>query len=167
MIDKFDGVYRFLSNFWPCKVSYEGVIWPSVEHAYQAAKNPSKEYREKILACNTAGKTKALGKRIDLRSDWDTYRLEVMEELLRDKFKDTELLRKLLETGSEELIEGNWWGDTFWGVCRGKGENNLGKLLMKIRKEHEPFFGNLGLERYQPLMDTILAGFGIPSSQAK
>lgn len=62
-------------------------------------------------------------------------KLRVMELLLRQKFQIPELGAKLLSTGSAELVEGNHWGDTFWGVYNKVGHNHLGKLLMKIRSE--------------------------------
>lgn len=75
-----------------------------------------------------------------MRADWDdarNYRLVVMEQLLREKFSDKnpELKQKLIDTYDAELIEGNTWNDTFWGVCGGIGKNHLGKLLMKIRRD--------------------------------
>lgn len=79
---------------------------------------------------------KAWGKTVDLRSDWSEVRLQVMEDILRIKFSQEQFKQKLLATGNEELVEGNWWHDKFWGQCPvGTGENHLGKLLMKIRKE--------------------------------
>lgn len=85
---------------------------------------------------HTSGKCKAFGKTMTIRSDWKQIKLKVMENLLRQKFSQgTELSQKLLETYPKELIEGNTWNDTFWGVCNNVGKNNLGKLLMKIRRE--------------------------------
>jgi ribA/ribD-fused uncharacterized protein len=135
MIDKFEGTYRFLSNFWPSQVCLGVDIYPTIEHAYQAAKFTDPEIREKIRLAKDAKEAKRLGKRKGMRSDWDEIKLGIMDGLLRQKFEDPELAKMLLSTGSEELVEGNWWGDTFWGVCKGKGENHLGKLLMKIREE--------------------------------
>lgn len=136
MINEFQGEYRWLSNFWPVEVRYGTDVFPSVEHAYQAAKNPADEkHYNDCLAAKTAGEAKKLGKKTKLRDDWEQIKLLVMEGLLRDKFSHPELAEKLKATGDQELIEGNYWGDTFWGVCRGNGENNLGKLLMKIRNE--------------------------------
>lgn len=135
-IDKFEGVYRFLSNFTPCQVTWEGELYPSVEHAYQSAKTTDGVWRKKIQAAPTAAAAKKMGKRVPLRSDWNNVRIGIMETLLREKFTwDEDLCKALLATGEDELIEGNWWGDTFWGICRGEGENVLGKLLMKIRQE--------------------------------
>ena len=134
-IREFQGPHRFLSNFYPATVMYDGLVFRSVEHAYQAAKTDDWEVRKKIQALEKSGDAKKAGYRVPLREDWDRIKFGIMETLVRRKFEIPELRNKLLMTGDQDLIEGNWWGDTFWGVCRGKGENHLGKILMKIREE--------------------------------
>lgn len=137
MIDKFDGQYRFLSNFHVLFSPIEdelGLKYNSVEAAYQASKTLDIDER-RVFTVLGADKAKKLGKKIKMRPDWDEVKLSVMEDLLRKKFTNDQLREKLLATGDVELIEGNWWGDRFWGVCKGEGENHLGKLLMKIRGE--------------------------------
>jgi ribA/ribD-fused uncharacterized protein len=85
---------------------------------------------------STAGHAKRAGRKLKLRKDWDEIKLTVMEEVLKMKFLGNQkLAQKLIDTGDAVLIEGNWWNDTYWGVCNDKGENHLGQLLMKIRKE--------------------------------
>lgn len=133
-IISFTGEYRWLSNFWYSSVSAFGRIFPTVEHAYQACKSIDPSDHQKIAWCKTPGQAKKAGKSLKKREDWDQIKLEVMEELLIQKFQHAELRQLLLDTGDAELIEGNTWGDTFWGVCDGVGENHLGKLLMKIRE---------------------------------
>jgi len=91
--------------------------------------------RQLISEIMKPGDVKKFGKTLELRKDWDNIKLEVMEYGLRQKFSKKYFKEKLLETKNKELIEGNYWNDTYWGICRGKGDNNLGKLLMKIRKE--------------------------------
>ena len=135
MIDSFNGKYRFLSNFAPCKVTYEGMEYPSTESAYQAAKTTDTALRKQFHDCEKPGDAKKLGRKIVLRPDWEFIKLDVMEQLLRLKFNQPDFKRALLNTGDEELMEGNTWNDTFWGMCKGKGQNHLGKLLMKIRKD--------------------------------
>lgn len=135
MINSFDGGNRFLSNFWMVKVMLDGEAYQSVEHAYQAAKSNDPEYRARIRACYYPSETKKLGKTVALRPDWDAVKLDIMEDLVKQKFNQVPLNHMLLYTKDQELIEGNWWGDTFWGVCRGVGQNHLGKILMKIREE--------------------------------
>jgi hypothetical protein len=135
MINSFSGKHRFLSNFWPCLVELDGQVYPSTEHAYVAAKVTDPELRTLVRECSTAGHVKRLGRKLPLRSDWEEVKLAVMEDLVRQKFTDPELRRLLLETGEQELVEGNHWGDTFWGVCDGVGLNHLGRILMLVRAE--------------------------------
>jgi len=135
-IQKFDGYNRFLSNFYPAVVNFEGAEYPSVEHAYQAAKTVDVSKRTAFQYPGLSSKdAKAMGRRLVMREGWDEMKLGVMEQLLREKFKHADLRQKLLATAPAELVEGNWWGDTWWGMCHGVGENHLGRLLMKIRDE--------------------------------
>jgi ribA/ribD-fused uncharacterized protein len=147
IINSFSGPYRWLSNFWMILIPYEGITFPSTEHAYQAAKTTNIDKRfwisqmtdgPPVRACANA---KRAGNKLDIRDDWEDVKLSVMEEVLRQKFnlqgshKHIDLCHKLMNTHGEQLIEGNDWGNVYWGVCRGKGHNNLGKLLMKIRQD--------------------------------
>ena len=135
-ISLFDGEFAFLSNFYDCPVVIEGLQYPNSEAAYQAMKCENKE--ERIQFTNIkAGKAKRLGRKVKLRSDWNDIRLDIMKQILMDKFtRNPELGEKLLATGNAELLEGNYWHDTFWGVDNktGVGENHLGKLLMEVRE---------------------------------
>jgi len=135
VIASFQGDYRWLSNFWPAEVKLDGIVYPTVEHAYQAAKTLSYVARQAILKQPTPGMAKRAAKLLSVREDWHDISMSVMEDLLRQKFQNPELKAKLLATGDEELVEGNTWGDRFWGVYQGQGENRLGKLLMKIRSD--------------------------------
>lgn len=135
IIDSFSGRHYFLSNFFPVPVAYEGLNYPSSEVAYQAAKSNDKETRVAFLNLSPRD-AKRIGRSIIIRPDWSQVKLQVMEDIVRSKFYNCEALKNaLLRTGEAELVEGNWWGDTFWGVCKGVGENHLGKILMKVRKE--------------------------------
>lgn len=140
VIDSFRGPYRWLSNFHEVPILFEGVMYPSTEAAYMSAKTTDPEVKEKIRSFATAREVKAFSKTMKVRPDWDrNMRLAVMETVLRTKFTTNEELKmKLIETWPAKLVEGNNWGDTFWGVCNGVGENNLGKILMKIRAEVMP-----------------------------
>jgi ribA/ribD-fused uncharacterized protein len=135
-IAEFQGEYRFLSNFWPAEIVYEGITYPTAEHAYQAAKTLDVEQRKKIAALPTPAEAKTAGRALKLRDDWETAKFTVMEEVVRYKFTHhPELGAKLLATGGHLLEEGNTWGDRVWGVYQGQGENRLGKILMKVRDE--------------------------------
>jgi len=134
MIAELTGEYRFLSNFWSCFISFEGVTYPSVENAYQAAKCFNTQDREKFFYCK-ASEAKRLGRVVRIRTDWETKKIEVMRDLVMQKFRDPRLKGLLLATGSQVIEEGNWWGDTFWGTVNGVGLNMLGKILMFVRDD--------------------------------
>lgn len=140
---EFRNEYRWLSNFWPSPIQFGGKSYPTVEHAYQALKSTDPDEAEGIRTVTTAGVAKKLGKTIKIRSDWEDIKVHVMFNLCKLKFlQNKELGQKLLNTGDAELIEGNAWHDTFWGVCNGVGQNNLGKILMTIRNDLQ-FIENL------------------------
>ncbi|TWT58064.1 Swarming motility protein YbiA [Thalassoglobus neptunius] len=134
-IMSFSGEYRWLSNFWAVSVVLDRETYPSVEHAYQASKTTDRFERQLIQESQSAGHAKKLGSKLKERKDWDSIKLHIMEDLLRQKFSVPDLKEQLIATGHAEIIEGNTWGDHFWGVCKGTGENHLGTLLMKIREE--------------------------------
>ncbi len=132
-IEKFRGPHWFLSNFYPITVNE----LPSVEHFYQASKFLDLEIREQIKNAKTAGDAKRLANanRGKIREGWDDLKETIMWSGLVKKFKDPGLARKLLSTKDEEIVHENYWGDIFWGTVNGKGQNILGKMLMKIREE--------------------------------
>lgn len=140
VINAFKGKYSFLSNFYPCIISYEGLKYPSVEHAFQAAKSLDNEVRRGFQVCPTAADAKYFGRHVKLRSDWDEVKIRVMKDLVKDKFVRnfsfrSDMKQMLLDTGDSYLEEGNNHGDTFWGTVNGRGENHLGKILMEVRDE--------------------------------
>jgi hypothetical protein len=137
MIDRFEGENFFLSNFYPATVTFEGEEYPTTEHAYQAAKTIDNNSRGQIKLCTTPGRAKRMGAKVGLRQDWEVIKESVMLDLLRQKFQNKELSQKLLETGDQDLVEGNNWGDCEWGVCNGIGKNKLGKILMQVRLERK------------------------------
>jgi len=136
VINSFSGKYAFLSNFTIAPVVLDNIEYPTVEHAYQAAKTLDTKERNNIRLAPSAGVAKRLGRYVVLRKNWSKLCFEIMEDLLRQKFtRHKEFQIALLETGDEHLEEGNYWGDRLWGTVDGVGENHLGKLLMKIRNE--------------------------------
>ena len=136
VINKFSGEYRFLSNFFPCELEIDGVCWPSVEHYYVAMKTDNPEIQEEIRNNPSPGKVKRIGRSLVLISNWDEIKLDVMNKAVRAKFnQNPDLAALLIATENSMLVEGNTWGDVFWGVCNGKGENWLGKILMQTRSE--------------------------------
>ena len=126
---------RWLSNFAEVTVTYNGLAYDNTEAAYQAAKFPGVE----DLFVGLNGKeAKALSKKLtkDCRPDWNDIRVSVMRDVCELKFAQEPYRGQLLATGNELLEEGNWWNDTFWGVSQqtGQGENQLGNILMVIRR---------------------------------
>ena len=135
MIDSFREEYDFLSNFYHVDVEYEGILYKNTEAAFQAQKVLNDD--EKLLFSDLSPReAKKLGRRVKLRKDWNDVKDNYMYEICKAKFQQHEdLAEKLLKTGDEELVEGNTWNDVYWGVCNGKGKNQLGKTLMRIREE--------------------------------
>jgi N-glycosidase YbiA len=143
MITKFKGTW--LSNFWPVQVALEGMEFPSVEHAYVAAKTLDPQVRERIRQLPTAADAKRfgrkIGKSIPFRPAWnDEFRIRLMRDLLSQKFTSPHLRKQLIATADEMLIESGHWHDVFFGICScpkcgGRGQNWLGVLLMEIRQE--------------------------------
>ena len=143
----FDGEYAFLSNFYDSPIEFMTVdgkkmIAPTVEHAFQAEKAMFSAEQEAILKADTPGRAKRLGRHVLLRPDWEDVKDKVMEEFVSRKFRLPELRDKLLATGNANLVEGNTWHDSVWGICTCpkcinnpniKGQNKLGKILMKVR----------------------------------
>lgn len=158
-ITSFDGKYDFLSNFYEFPVEFTGadgasVAFPTNEHAFQAAKylaysgpvEAKVDYVDQILNAPTPAKAKYIGRSISINpGTWDAMRINVMREVCYRKFLVPTMRSRLLSTGSEMLVEGNTWGDTFWGRCEGRGQNYLGVILMELRghfRFHEDWTGN-------------------------
>ena len=141
---EFRDEHAFLSNFHPASVhvplseATSGVVeYPTVEHAFQATKSQNPDERNKIRLASTPGLAKRMGRRVKLRPDWEDIKIQVMEHLVFLKFGNHPHLQRLLVlTGDRELVEGNWWNDTFWGVCKGQGRNELGIILMRVRDHY-------------------------------
>lgn len=134
---EFQGEHRWLSNFAPVTIRLHDGDYPSVEHAYQAEKTMNDSAREEIRRAKTPEDAKRLGRHVPVRRDWEFVKVDVMRHLLSQKFCVEPYRSKLVATGTVLLIEGNRWGDTFWGVQQqsGCGLNMLGKLIMDIRAE--------------------------------
>jgi ribA/ribD-fused uncharacterized protein len=130
-IDQFKGKYGFLNNFF----HHEGRI--TAEHLFQSMKTTNPLWQLAILDAETPGEAKRLGRECPLREDWEEIKDDVMWCVLQIKFRRGSDCRKwLLETGNAELIEGNWHGDSYWGLDNKTqaGKNILGKLLMELRE---------------------------------
>lgn len=132
-IESFSGTYRYLSNFYDAPVLYNGIMYDNAEAAYQAQKQPEKAEMFKNI---NGSKAKKDGAALTLRPDWDLVKDQIMYEIVKEKFtRNIYLGARLINTGSIPIIEGNYWNDTYWGVCKGKGQNKLGKIIMRVRDE--------------------------------
>lgn len=138
MIKEFQGEYRWLSNFAAVNVNFEGKVYPSVEHAYVAAKSTDETFREYCTDIKThPAEVKQAGKEIPLRPDWDEVKEGVMMHLLKEKYNQEPYKTQLIETKDTYIQEGNWWGDKVWGYCfkTNEGDNLLGIMIMEIRRK--------------------------------
>lgn len=164
MIEKFEGRWRFLSNFYPVEIEHQGIRYPSVEHFYVSMKCNNEQmlqgrhytigdFREIIARVPSPGMVKKIGQQMQIRKDWSDKKLEFMNWGVREKFKNEELKELLISTGDMTLIEGNVWHDNFYGQCscvkcKNKGNNHLGKILMKVRDEVKGIERKTGLEDF-------------------
>jgi ribA/ribD-fused uncharacterized protein len=141
IIDRRLGLHPAWSNFHPAPVRLDGLFYPSVEHAFQAAKTLDPALRETVRRSSTPGAAKRAGRRIPLRPDWEEVKYPVMLALLRQKFRIPGLGEELLASGHQEIVEDTTgWHDVVWGRCYclrhgGAGSNLLGVALMQVRTE--------------------------------
>jgi len=134
--------YRFLSNFHLCDINYDGIVYPSTETAYQAAKYDDEKLKKTFAQISPADSKKlcrAMPLPPEKIAEFDKKKISIMHTINQIKYRNTKLRDALLETGDRQLEESNYWGDRFWGTCDGVGENNLGKILMNLRWEIRVF----------------------------
>lgn len=142
--------HEFLSNFYACRMEFsndidpDGRYYPTLEHAYQAAKATNVDDMKFVYWADTPADAKRRGRIIPVRKDWEKIKDDVMLKLLRIKFENTEMRNRLIETareGFEGFCEDNWWHDNYWGDCHCPacanipGQNKLGKMLAQVRSE--------------------------------
>lgn len=137
-ITKFRGDYNFLSNFYKCKVLLDGVEYPTVENAFQASKTLDHDERLQFQTCSPVD-AKKLGYKVNLRKDWEYIKDSIMFGLLFQKFIQNSIFNnRLVNTNGRWIIEGNDWGDRYWGCENEDGEwagkNKLGRMLMVLRE---------------------------------
>lgn len=141
LVSGFFGDFRWLSNFHLAPVKYGGIVYPSNEHAYQAAKTDDETIKLSFLG-KTPTQARKLGQTLPLSADWDTLKLRVMYDVTFLKYDQNIDLREMLRlTGDAVLVEENYWGDKFWGCCCGTGENHLGRILMRVRENMIALYG--------------------------
>jgi hypothetical protein len=142
-IVSFRDEFFFLSNMFLCPITLWGETFATSEHAYQCAKFPEGEFRDRVKGASTPKSAKWLASRLGRPHRLDGHaerRFELMVEIIRAKFSSPAMAEKLLATGDGVLIEGNTWGDRRWGCVQAKdgtwrGRNWLGEILMQVRSE--------------------------------
>jgi len=141
MINEFVGKYRFLSNFDDKEVTYKGLTFLNSEACFQAQKSLT-ETGKSVFTIMNPSDAKKLGRKVKLRKDWEKVKADIMLEIVRAKFsQNKDIAKKLLDTGDQDLTEGNTWHDNYFGVCscdrciNETKRNVLGKVLMIVRKE--------------------------------
>lgn len=137
LIDSFTKATRsdHLSNFYPCVLYLDGKKYSTVEHAYWAYSTLDLKLREDVRQCVKPGDARRLAKTFEKRTDWEEFRIPHLRRLLIMKFENPLLLPLLVQTGDADLVFKNTWGDTLLGVCKGVGENWLGRILMELRDQ--------------------------------
>ena len=115
-------------------------MYPTAEHLFQASKAPTQELAKWIREAPTPGEAKRRGRSVKLGGWWEREKRRIMLEIVLWKFAQNESLRaKLAATAPQHLIEGNTWGDRYWGMVPSasgllSGENWLGRILMMARE---------------------------------
>jgi len=137
VIDRFtkEAGYEFLSNFYQSTIRFEGMLYPTVEHAYQAAKTVDDKLRKIIRNAATPLEAKKMGRCLQLQNDWPDIKVDIMKVLIKEKFQNPFLGDLLLKTGVMKLVMNNRFNDRFWGVYNGEGDNKIGKILEEVREE--------------------------------
>jgi len=143
-IIKFEKRFAFLSNFYYQDIEFDGHVYLSAEHLFQAIKSEDIDVRAEIRGLATPRQAKKMGRAITLRKDWEEIKDVVMYIVVDEKFKQNERLHTMLanKTAGYDLVEGNWWHDNYWGDCSCDkckdvlGQNKLGKILMKVRTKY-------------------------------
>lgn len=130
--------YGCFSNFSDHPIIVDNKKYATSEHYYQCMKTFDEKERERIRRASTPKKSKTLAHEIELRSDWEEVKFDVMLDALRAKVSQYEFIReKLLNTGDEYLAENSPY-DEIWGLGKdGNGQNLLGLAWMHIRKEEK------------------------------
>ena len=143
-VQGFESEFSFLSNFSACELLYDGHVYKTAEHAFQAAKATNEKDRVYIAEAPTPGEAKRRGRGIELREDWDVIKDKVMLDIIRAKFKNGDCryrLMKALSEGYDDFVEDNWWHDNYWGNCKCdrckdiEGQNHLGKIILQVANE--------------------------------
>ena len=132
------GEYGYLATYSNHGFFKDGIYWKTSEHYYQAQKFVEPEVKLKIANAKTPKIASTIGRdrNLNLRSDWEEIKQNIMYDAVYFKFKQNEdILRKLLDTGNAKLVEATV-KENYWGCGpNNDGQNNYGKILVRVRKQ--------------------------------
>ncbi|CAM9148757.1 unnamed protein product [Phaeothamnion confervicola] len=137
-IRNFEGQFEFLSTMHRSSVLLPGddEPYPTIEHAFQASKTEDPGLRAAVRAARTGIDAKKTTRTAPVTDAWRARSEALMELLVRDKFlRHPKQRDRLIATGDRPIVFENTHDDRIWGVCRGAGENKLGKLLEQVRAD--------------------------------
>lgn len=130
------------SNLFRRPVDFQGVVYPTAEHAYQAGKARRPEVRDWLMAAPSPALLAMAAHGLyqwDVTPSWSRIKFDRMRGVLQAKFTQHDDLRKLLlSTGSARLVESATVDNAvnrLWGEVNGVGKNMLGELLMEVRAQ--------------------------------
>jgi ribA/ribD-fused uncharacterized protein len=126
--------YDYLGNMYIIPVCYRGIQFEASEIAYVYSKCANKEQAHQIAILGDPYEAKKLGKSVQLIENWNKRKVKIMHEIVYAKFSQNPMIASKLAALEGDIVEENTWGDTFWGVCNGTGDNYLGQILMQVRK---------------------------------
>jgi ribA/ribD-fused uncharacterized protein len=133
----FDLYERMLSAFSGHMVEYQGVLYPTVEHAYHCQRYSDPKIIEEIKHARSAKIAWQISQKYKAQQipDFDTRKVEVMEDICRAKLEQHEDVREVLrDSGDAAIIK--TYPDPFWGIgLNGEGKNELGKIWIRLREE--------------------------------
>ena len=135
--EDFIAVSSYLRNDYPCDIEYQGLIFPSVEHAFQAAKTEDPDDHQEILDASSIREAKKIGRGfiIDV-NDWEARKVSVMHRFIWQKFSENTILGKSLVNTYPTKIIMISEKDSFWGMNKNMvGQNQLGEILMTVRDD--------------------------------
>jgi len=134
-IEFYEGEYYLLSNFSAHQVEYNGEIYPTAEHAYQAEKFNNPQMKKKIKEAPSAYLAREYGQAMEGRRE-NVDKVAVMKEIMRAKLLQHDDVREMLKSTGDAIIEKNHPDDFFWGTgLDGNGQNFMGRIWMELRKE--------------------------------
>ncbi len=133
----YTGPFDALNNFSAHAVEYNGVLYPTAEHAFQVTKSIDQDAKKAILAARSplVAKTLSNGQYGAFRDpEWGDKKIGIMKDILTAKYEQHEEVRSVLDSTTGSTIEEDSPTDYFWGIGKdGLGKNHLGQIWMQIR----------------------------------